>query len=248
MCRFKMVIAYDGSAFHGYAKQPNLPSVQGALECALQGLGITSPLLCAGRTDKGVHALAQVVSFCASLSLQTLQRHLPPKITPHIACKHIESVPLDFHPRFYATMRTYCYVFTKALHNPFLSRYIACCDYGDLVRLQEALDCFVGMHDFKFFSKQSGDFRNTQRQIYRAKCRTRTLWGVPCVLLYISAPSFLRAQVRLIVGAALAYSLGHLSLAQLQAQIHAQYRYHNIPAPPQGLYLARVDYPRHGSS
>ncbi|WP_121022224.1 tRNA pseudouridine(38-40) synthase TruA [Helicobacter vulpis] len=242
MNRFKMRIAYDGSAFYGYAKQPHLPSVQGVVEHALQSLGITSPLLCAGRTDRGVHALAQVLSFCAPLSLQTLQRHLPPKLAPHIVCKRLQSVPLDFHPRFCARMRTYCYVLSKALHNPFLSRYIACCEHGDLDRLQEALNCFIGMHDFKLFSKQEGDWRNTQGQIISAKCHARTLWGVPCVLIRISAPRFLRAQVRLMVGAALAYSLGHLSLGQLQTQIRAQQRHHSHPAPPQGLYLVRVDY------
>ncbi|WP_120943851.1 MULTISPECIES: tRNA pseudouridine(38-40) synthase TruA [Helicobacter] len=240
MRRFKMVIAYDGSAFCGYAKQPHLPSVQGVLEASLHALGIASPCLSAGRTDKGVHALAQVISFCASLPLETLQRHLPSKLAPHITCRCLQIVPLEFHPRFCALKRTYVYVFTQKLHNPFLSRYIACCEHGDLTRLQQALNAFIGVHDFKYFSKQES--RNTQRQIYKAKCVARSFLGVPCGVIYISAPSFLRAQVRLMVGAALAHSLGHLSLAQLQDQIATQQRHHNTPAPPQGLYLARVDY------
>ncbi|WP_233710929.1 tRNA pseudouridine(38-40) synthase TruA [Helicobacter salomonis] len=240
--RFRMRIAYDGSAFHGYAKQPHLSSVQETLECALQSLGIKDTLLCAGRTDKGVHALAQVVSFCTPLSLQTLQRYLPSKLAPHIVCRGLEPVPLNFHPRFDARMRTYGYVLSKTLHNPFLSRYITHCNHGNLMQMQEALDCFMGTHDFKFFSKKGSEPANTQRHICHAQCMQRIFLGVPCVFIKICAPSFLRAQVRLIVGAALAYSLGYLRLEQLQTQIDAQQRHHHTPAPPQGLYLMRVAY------
>ncbi|WP_104711991.1 tRNA pseudouridine(38-40) synthase TruA [Helicobacter felis] len=241
MERFKMLLAYDGSAFYGYAKQPNLPSVEGTLERALARLGISSPILCAGRTDRGVHALYQVISFSTPLSLQTLQRHLPPKLPASILCKGIQEVPLDFHPRFDATWRLYRYICTNIPPSPFLSRFIAHCAYGPLKLIQEALNLFVGTHDFKFFCKR--ETRHTQRMIHSTKVYQRVLYNHPCIVIAIRAPSFLRAQVRLMVSAALAHSLGKLSLEDLKAQIAAQQRHHHLLAPPQGLYLARVGYP-----
>lgn len=244
MKRFKMVIAYDGSAFCGFAKQKDVESVEGKIERALLSLGIVSKILVAGRTDRGVHASHQVISFVTNISMHRakLARYLPQRLAPHIVCKELREVPLDFHPRFWAFKRSYRYILAKEMDNPFLCRYVACQNYGSLRDLQAALNLFVGEHDFRYFSKQGSDPRNTRRTLYRARCYAHQICHLPCVVVALEANGFLRAQVRLVVGAALAYSLGELSLSDLADQINAKRRIYCKPSAPEGLYLSRVFY------
>ncbi|WP_104740272.1 tRNA pseudouridine(38-40) synthase TruA [Helicobacter bizzozeronii] len=244
MQRFKVVLAYDGSAFCGFAKQEGLPSVEGKLEQALLSLGIASPILAAGRTDRGVHASHQVISFATHLPIDCakLAHYLPAKLAPHIVCQAISPAPLDFHPRFWALKRTYRYVLAPKVPNPFLTRYITPHPHGSLHDLQKALDLFVGTHDFGYFCKQGSDPKSTIRTIYKASCYGHAICNLPCVVVVVEANAFLRAQVRLMVGAALACSLGKMSLSDLSDQIGLKRHIHHMPLAPEGLILSRVFY------
>ncbi|GLH58110.1 tRNA pseudouridine(38-40) synthase TruA [Helicobacter ailurogastricus] len=245
MRRFKLVIAYDGSAFMGFAKQGELNTIEGALENALKRLNIQSPLTAAGRTDKGVHATRQVVAFNAPAfwSAQKLLAHLAPKLAPHIVCQSLEQVGLDFHPRFCAHKRRYRYILSQ-MPSPFLARYVAFHPHGTLESLQEALNCFVGTHDFKYFCKTGSNPKHTRRTLYKAFCYPFYVGRLDCVVVVFEANGFLRAQVRLMLGAALKCSLGHLSLEDLKAQLALKKRTSTDLAPSNGLYLSRVVYPQ----
>ncbi len=153
---FKATIAYDGAYFLGYAKQPSKLGVQDKIESALNALGIKSVVIAAGRTDKGVHANNQVLSFCAPKhwNAAKLFYYLAPKLAPHVVLKKLEEK--NFHARFDAQKRAYRYLLTKNLKTPFLAPYIACGDYGSLDALNTALKQFTGKHDFSMFKKKAG--------------------------------------------------------------------------------------------
>ncbi|WP_163531550.1 tRNA pseudouridine(38-40) synthase TruA [Helicobacter suis] len=244
MRRFKLVLAYDGSAFYGFAKQAGLYTVEGTLISALQSLQIQSKILAAGRTDKGVHAMYQVIAFdaCDIWSPSKLLKHLAPKLGYFIACKSIEEVPLSFHPRFEATKRRYRYFLSLTKPSPFLSRFVGYHPCGDRGILKQALELFKGMHDFKFFSKSGSDPNSTIRTIYKAFCYPYTLYNLPCLVLVFEANSFLRSQVRLMLGAALACSLKQISLEDLKKQIALDKRFLVRLVSPAGLYLSSVFY------
>ncbi|BCD46588.1 tRNA pseudouridine(38-40) synthase TruA [Helicobacter suis] len=244
MRRFKLVLAYDGSAFSGFAKQAGLYTVEGRLIKALESLQIPSKILAAGRTDRGVHATHQVIAFntCDIWSSSKLLKHLAPKLGYFIACKSLEEVPLSFHPRFEATRRRYRYFLSLAKPSPFLSRFVGYHPCGDMGILKQALELFKGEHDFKFFSKSGSDPKSTIRSIYKAFCYPYMLYNLPCLVLVFEANSFLRSQVRLMLGAALACSLKQISLEDLYKQITLQRRFLMRAVSPSGLYLSSVFY------
>ncbi|BCZ19224.1 tRNA pseudouridine synthase A [Helicobacter sp. NHP19-012] len=246
MRRFKLTLSYDGSAFLGFAKQVGHHTIEGTLENALKRLGISSPIMAAGRTDKGVHATCQVVAFNtpAFWSVPKLLAHLAPKLAPHIVCKSLEQVGLDFHPRFCAYKRRYRYLFTQIPLNPFCARYVATHPHGNLTQMQEALNCFVGTHDFKYFCKTGSNPTHTRRTVFKAFCYPFKVGRLDLAVVVLEANGFLRAQVRSILGAVLKHSLGHLSLEDLKAQIALKKRVCADLAPPNGLYLSRVFYPQ----
>ncbi|BCZ17426.1 tRNA pseudouridine synthase A [Helicobacter sp. NHP19-003] len=246
MRRFKLTLAYDGSAFMGFAKQEGFNTIEGTLENALAKLHVFSQISAAGRTDKGVHATCQVVALNAPKfwSAPKLLAHLQPKLAPHIVCQSLEQVGLDFHPRFCAYKRRYRYIFTQNPLSPFLARYVALHPHGTLESLQEALNCLVGTHDFKYFCKTGSSPKHTRRTLYKAFCYPFCMGRLNCVVVVFEANGFLRAQVRLMLGAVLKYSLGHLSLEDLRAQVALKRRVCVDLAPPSGLYLSRVFYPQ----
>src|SRR6266581_7737061 len=124
-----MLVAYDGAPFHGFARQPDLPTVQGSLEDALSTvLRIPVVTTGAGRTDAGVHALGQVMSFTTATALEDLggiARRLNAICGPAIAVLELAEAPKGFDARFSAASRTYEYaIFTRPVHDPF-SRHVA---------------------------------------------------------------------------------------------------------------------------
>ncbi|BDQ26432.1 tRNA pseudouridine synthase A [Helicobacter heilmannii] len=246
MRRFKLTLAYDGSAFMGFAKQEGHNTIEGALESALKRLNISSLITAAGRTDKGVHAICQVVAFDAPAfwSAPKLLAHLAPKLAPYIVCKSLELVDLDFHPRFCAYKRRYRYLFTQSPLSPFFTRYMAAHPHGALEKIQEALNCFVGTHDFKYFCKTGSNPAHTRRTIFKAFCYPFKVGRLDLVVVVLEANGFLRSQVRLMLKAVLKCSLGQLSLADLRAQIALKTRVCTDLAPSSGLYLSRVFYPQ----
>ncbi len=242
MARVKGVIAYDGSAFQGFQRQTRTPdTVQGALERALESLGIPGEVVGSGRTDTGVHATGQVIHFdlppyWETQSLEKLRRHLDGRLEA-IRIKHLAPVPDSFHARYDARERIYRYLY-RLRPSLFERRYVAALDTGDAHRLQTALDCFVGTHDFGFFLKTGSETAHNRRTIFRAYALERGKYGY----IYFHADGFLRAQVRMMIHAAAAVGRGELSLEALHEQLVLRQRHTTELAPPQGLYLARIIY------
>ena len=241
--RVKAVIAYDGAAFYGFQAQTTTPrTVSGALSRAAAKLGIHTPIVGSGRTDRGVHATGQVIHFDLPShwhsdpgKLKTVYNRL---LSPHIQIKTIAPVDDTFHARFDAKRRIYRYVFKSTPPTPFENLYACHLHHSDPEKLRIALKRFEGTHDFYYFHKKGSDPGSTVRTIFRTDVKAFRRY----IMLYIEANGFLRSQVRMIVGATTAVMHGMLTLEQIDEQLAKKAIHTTVSAPPQGLYLARVIY------
>jgi len=245
MPRYKLTIEYDGTPFSGWQIQDNAPSVQGALETAVKAIcGEQVRVHGAGRTDSGVHALGQVAHcdivkhFVPGRFRDGLNAHLRPHPIGVISA---DVVPDDFEARFSARKRHYRYRIKNTRANLAI-------DIGRAWRLPRPLDTdamhaaaqrLLGKHDFS-------TFRDTECQ---AKSPLRTLDQLDVIRhgddidVLTSARSFLHSQVRSMVGSLVWVGEGRWSADDLAAALEAKTRSACGPvAPPEGLYLARVDY------
>jgi tRNA pseudouridine38-40 synthase len=245
MPRYKLTIEYDGGPFSGWQIQDNGPSVQGALEDAVKAIcGEQVRVHGAGRTDAGVHALAQVAHCDIAKHFQPgrfrdgLNAHLRPL---PIGVLSAEIVPDSFEARFSAKKRHYLYRIANRRANLAL-------DVGRAWRLPRPLDTdamhaaaqrLVGKHDFT-------TFRDSECQ---AKSPVKTLDQLDvarngdAVSILTAARSFLHSQVRSIVGSLVWVGQGRWNADDLARALAARDRAACGPvAPPEGLYLLRVDY------
>ena len=241
MRRVKAVIAYDGSQFFGFQQQKSTAStITAEIESVLHSLHIQSPITGSGRTDAGVHATGQVIHFDIPIyweDLAKLTLNINRKLSS-IHIKHICTVADTFHARFHAKKRLYRYVFKTTTPSIFEQKYISYYPPFDKALLQEALDCFVGQHDFNMFRKTGTDTHTSIREIYKATYHTHHGYH----FIYFEANGFLRAQVRMMVESAMQVTQTKLTLTQLKEQLSLVEKYNTKLAPAQGLYLARVRY------
>ncbi len=232
-------IEYDGSAFYGSQSQERLPSVAASLQAALHSMGIASKARFSGRTDRGVHARNQAVSFEIpyQITRESLCLKLNHKLAPHIRIRRLYEAPALFNPRFKARTRTYRYIMSGAVH-AFNARYVTRGEITQESLIKEALQKIVGRHDFSLFKKNGSGEKNSTRTIYSAKLyKYRDFW-----IFRITGDSFLRLQIRLLIGALLELDRGIITLEQFMLQLRAQERYTHTPAPSYGLYLCGVGF------
>jgi len=245
MPRYKLTIEYDGTPFSGWQLQDTLPTVQGALEAAAKAIAGTEVRVHgAGRTDAGVHALGQVAhcDMAKNLSAGRFRDAMNAHLRPHpIAVLSAEIVPDTFEARFSAVKRHYLYRIRNTRANLAL-------DVGrvwrvprklDAAAMDEAAQRLVGKHDFT-------TFRDTECQ---AKSPEKTLDQLEvtregdAIDIVTSARSFLHSQVRSMVGSLVWVGEGRWSANDLAAALAARDRAACGPvAPPQGLYLVKVEY------
>jgi len=169
-----LTLAYDGTDFHGWQIQPGNPTVQGELQAALGRVTGESPLpQGSGRTDAGVHALAQVASFVlhARIPPENLQRALNRTLPPSIRVLETRIVPDTFHARHSAIGKTYEYrIFREAICPPTLARYVLACAWPmDVEALQTSAKLFEGDHDFLSFAATDPDLTTRSLQINEAE-------------------------------------------------------------------------------
>ncbi|MCD8544655.1 MAG: tRNA pseudouridine(38-40) synthase TruA [Sulfurospirillum cavolei] len=163
--RVKVTLSYDGSAFNGLQKQAfdaDVKTVAGTLEKALKRLHIDSTPVASGRTDTGVHALAQVVHFDVPTpwsDLTKLRHYLNRSLMPHCYVKKIEPVDECFNARFDAKKRLYRYVMYEGTYQPFFSAYALHVSSLDVAKLDTLAKLFEGKHAFGFFKKQEAERR-----------------------------------------------------------------------------------------
>jgi tRNA pseudouridine38-40 synthase len=245
MPRYKLTIEYDGTPFSGWQIQENGPSVQAALEAAVNAIcGEEVRVHGAGRTDAGVHALGQVAHcdivkpFAPNRLRDGLNAHLRPL---PIGVLSAEIVAGDFEARFSAKKRHYRYRIRNTRANLAL-------DIGRAWRLPRPLDVdamhaaaqrLVGKHDFTTFRDSECQARSPVKTLDKldvARCGEE-------VDILTSARSFLHSQVRSMVGSLVWVGEGRWSADDLAAALAARSRTACGPvAPPEGLYLVRVDY------
>jgi len=248
---YALRIAYDGGAFRGFQRQPGLDTVQAALEGALLAAGVGARLAVAARTDAGVHALGQVVSFSARAALDpdALRRAVNATLPDGILALEAFRVAASFHARNTAVGRRYVYLVGAPPPDP-LRRYAwslpdrrAFPDDAaalDPDRMRAALAFAVGRHDFAGFARP-GEQRGTVRTVTRADVLSASL--APLHAFVFEGQGFLRAMIRNLVGTAVAVGLGRAEPEIVRELIQGRARYRGVRAPGWGLTLVAVSYP-----
>jgi tRNA pseudouridine38-40 synthase len=240
--RYFIELSYDGSAYHGWQRQPNGVSIQSTLEDGLSKLlGETTTVLGAGRTDAGVHARQIFAHVDVKEPLEEnfkyrLNQYLP----KDIAVKELYKVHNDAHARFDATSRSYEYHLTTA-KNPFLVSYAYSLGKPlDISSMNQAAKLLLSHTDFKCFSKSKTDVKTYDCNITNAEwIRDGSDW-----VFHITANRFLRNMVRAIVGTLIEVGLGKLSLEGFEQVLISRSRSQaGYSVPAHGLYLTQIDYP-----
>lgn len=263
MRNIRLTLAYDGTDYVGWQVQPNGPSVQAALQKAVEKLtGSPANVLAAGRTDSGVHAIGQVANFRTTSTIPCenirtgLQRFLPDDIVVREAAEADES----FHATYSARSKRYRYVIlNQPVAIPFLRRYV----YRhhrplDAAAMQAAADKLLGRHDFRCFESQFPNKATSIRTVTEATLRRSSIWPVwseaaphaapdgedgPLLCFDIVADGFLYNMVRAIVGTLLKVGEGKWPPDEVQRIIERQDRAQaGETAPAHGLYLVHVEY------
>jgi len=238
---YRLDLAYDGSGFFGYAVQPNVRTVQGDLERALEPHTGGATTYVAGRTDKGVHATEQVVSFtCGELDTARVLRSLNSQLRPEIATRRLRVVPDDFHARFSATGRAYRYQIRNAdVHDPFTASTVwTVTESLDVAVMNDSVEPLVGIHDFATFCRQHRG-RPTVKELLWARWRRKE----DCVDLSIGAASFCHQMVRSVVAMSVEVGHGKVTVARSTEVFRALDRRQGYGvAPPHGLALVAVAY------
>ena len=246
----RLLLAYDGTSFRGWARQRRVRTVQGVLEEALgRLLGAEPRLSVAGRTDAGVHAAGQVASFPAPEGVDPLrvQRMLNGVLAPEVVVLDARRAPASFDARFSATGREYLYRIDQGpVPDPFTARFVWHRP-GDLGigRMRAAARSLVGHHDFASFCRQPPPPATTVRTLKALSVRA----SGNAVEIRAGAQSFLHQMVRSLVGTLVAVGDGRLEAGAMPGILEARHR-NAAPqmAPAHGLTLVRVRYgPRRAS-
>ncbi len=244
--RIKLTLHYDGAGFMGWQVQPGARTVQSELEAALFRLADqTIPVIAAGRTDRGVHATGQVASALvpARWTAAALRRALNAILPDDIWVAAATEVPAAFHARYSATARSYLYkvgTMDDAL-SPFERRWCwPLRDALDQELLNDAAAQIVGRRSFRAFAKTGQPERGEMCDVHASSWRAWTHG----MAYEITANRFLHHMVRYLVGTMVDVARGRRPLSELVALLQNEAGLEmSAPAPPEGLFLARVHYP-----
>jgi tRNA pseudouridine38-40 synthase len=238
------LLAYDGTSFHGWARQRRVRTVQGVLEEALGRLLDSEPRLSvAGRTDAGVHAAGQVASFVAPDGVDPLrvQRMLNGVLAPEVVVLEARLAPDGFDARFSATGREYLYrIDTGPVPDPFTARFVwHRPGHLEIARMRAAARMLLGHHDFASFCRSPQAPATTVRTLKTLAVSSSD----EAVDIRAAAQSFLHQMVRSLVGTLVSVGEGRLEADAIASILEARHR-NAAPqmAPALGLTLVRVRY------
>ncbi|HEC29704.1 MAG TPA: tRNA pseudouridine(38-40) synthase TruA [Gammaproteobacteria bacterium] len=243
--RIALGVEYDGADFCGWQSQTGCRTVQDEVEKAISFVADTPlAVVCAGRTDTGVHALGQVVHVETDVirSDRSWVLGCNSNLPGDVNINWSREVDEDFHARFSATARSYRYIILNRLSRSAIHQHRVCWRHQaiDEVRMAEACRYFPGEHDFTSFRALACQAKHAVREIHRIEVKRQGEY----IIIDVTANAFLHHMVRNIVGTLLAIGQGEQEPQWVQALLEARDRsIAGITAPAQGLYLVSVAYP-----
>ena len=244
MVRIALGVEYDGAGFAGWQSQSHGNTVQDALEKAIAAIsGHPTRVVCAGRTDAGVHALAQVVHFDTAAArpesawVRGVNAHLPPQV----AVCWAQAVPPDFHARFSARSRSYRYLLLNRPVRPaLLNARVGWFHHTlDIAAMRAAAACLIGEHDFSAFRAAECQAKSPIKHLYRAEISVQD----DCLVFDFHANAFLHHMIRNLVGSLVYIGKGKHAPSWMAELLAARDR--KLAAPTfaaDGLYFAGVEY------
>lgn len=242
--RIALGLEYDGSAFHGWQRQPKVPTVQGHLEIALSRVANTElEVFVAGRTDRGVHAYNQVVHFDTEVtrSTEAWVRGVNTFLPPSIRVTWQRQVPDDFHARYSAASRSYVYLIkNNPVNSGVLNKKLSWFAWQlDETKMLKSAQYLLGEHDFSSFRASECQAKTATRNITEINILRRQ----DVVIFKFTANAFLHHMVRNIVGTLLEVGQGRKPIDWVKTVLESKDRRQaGVTAPPQGLYLSEVGY------
>lgn len=239
----RLIYQYDGSRYFGFQRQPNKITVQGEIEKILRMVTKEEiNLISAGRTDRGVHAKCQVSNFYtfSKISVEKFYYLLNKMLEKDICILKVDEVEIDFNSRYNAKYREYEYIISQK-KNPFSARYTKYFpEKIDINKLEKIFQKFVGIKDFKNFRLNDCVSRVSIREIVSIKVDEDK---DDTIKITIRGSSFLKSQIRIMVGTALEVYKEKLPedyIELLLTDFSREYR--KILVEPEGLYLSKIDY------
>ncbi len=259
MRNLKITVSYDGADFSGWQVQPGLDTVQGALASAIGRITGEKVLpQGSGRTDAGVHALAQIVTFVTESSVPTANfvKALNDILPPAVRVLEVLEAAADFHARHSAKAKTYRYrIYRESICPPFLARYVWHYPYRlDENAMARAAELVVGEHDFTSFAAVDPEDRKalnhegregSRREADNVRRVFSSAWTrVEEELVYtVRGSGFLHHMVRNLVGTFILVGRGTIQVAEMTRILEAKNRSAaGATAPASGLYLVNVEY------
>ncbi len=247
MRNIKLTIAYDGTNYFGFQKQPGtgLPTIQETLEKILSGqVERDVKIIGASRTDAGVHAQGQVINFDANgwnIPIGKIPLALNGLLPKDIVVKSADDVSVDFHARFCAKGKKYCYkIHNSWLPDPFLRRYSMFEPRSlDLEAVREAASYLEGTHDFSAFQAEGSPVKSAVRTLHRIKIQSKG----SLIYLFFIGDGFLYNMIRILTGTLLDIGLHKYPPVQVMKILESGLRTNAGPTvPPWGLSLIEVYY------
>lgn len=241
---YKLTIAYDGTRFFGWERQPGRDTVQGKLEAVLERLqGRPVNLIGAGRTDAGVHARAMVASVRLDVkeTPEEIRDYMNRYLPDAIAVREVKEAGERFHARYNALGKTYRYTcFDGPVKPVFDRKYVTMLEFSpDVDKMRQAASYLVGEHDFASFCGNPRMKKSTVRLVDAILIERRK----DRVIFTFHGTGFLQNMVRILVGTLLEVGRGRWQPQQVQSILEARDRAQAGPtAPPEGLCLMKVDY------
>ncbi len=242
--RYLIKLSYDGSDFVGYQAQPGLRTVQGELETVLTRINDNQKVVvCStGRTDKKVHALCQYIhaDIDVVITEKKLKRAMNTYLPQDIHVISVKKVSDDFHARYNVYQKEYKYTLNMGEFNPIMRNYIFQYNHDlNIEKMKEAINYFVGEHDFRAFVTENKDKKNCVRNITKASITLKN----KNVIFTFKGNGFLRYQVRNMVGILIKVGEEKIDPIEVFKILKSRDRSKNgVTAPPEGLYLVKVIY------
>ena len=244
MRNIRLTIEYDGKDFNGWQKQPNKLNIQGEIERAIETItGEKVDLIASGRTDAGVHALAQVANFKTNskLPIEKFAIAINSKLKKSIRIQKAEEVDERFHSRYSCKKKTYRYIINNGEQGSAIYRNL---EYYiptklDANKMKEAIKYFEGEHDFKGFKASGTSSKSSVRVIYETKIKVEG----ERIVIELTGNGFLYNMVRIIAGTLVDVGLGKINSKEIPDIINSGDRTRaGKTLPPYALYLVSVIY------